>query len=464
MRRRLAFLTAAALLPLLAATGVADTVLAPSDRLGVGLTITQDGSAMVRDRRTMGLDKGPQMLVVEGVTRQVRDGAAILSATGVTVREQGFELTPITADSLLNAALGQEVTVIWRDGAGVEREERAKVVAAGPQPVFQVAGKLVAGTPVRILYDALPAHIRALPAYRAAITAESGGKREVELAYLSDGLSWRADYVAEIDSSGTKLALAAWASLANDSGADFPQARIQLVAGDLNRAADQPMIRTLRSEKAMMAAAGPMGAPSREALGPYHLYTLAQPVSLMDGERKQVALMDSATLTAEQSMILDPLPPQAWRDRHADMPAQNPVMVLRIKNATDAPLPAGTMRVFQQSKDGRAVFVGEDSFSPTPIGGRAMLTLGRAFDVTARRSQTDFTRVSAEVTEAAWEVRLANAGERPATVLVRETFGGDWLVLDESAKHDKENAFTAAWTVSVPAKGGAVLKYRARVK
>lgn len=118
----------------------------------------------------------------------------------------------------------------------------------------------------------------------------------------------------------------------------------------------------------------------------------------------------AAAANVEAALVLDPLPPQAWRDRWVQ----------------DAAIPLD--------------------------------------QVTARRSQTDFTRISAEVTEAAWEVRLGNAGESAARVTVRESFGGEWLVVDENVKHRKDGPFTATWTVTVPAKGEVLLRYRARVK
>lgn len=466
MRRRLALLTACALLPVLAAAGFADTVLAPSERSGLALTLTQDDTALVRDRRAATLERGSQVLVVEGVARQARDTSAMLGGGGIAVHDQGFRLGGIDADALLAAAIGQEVTVVWRDAAGAEREERARIIAAGPQPVFQAGGKVVAGMPARILYDALPPDLRGQPAYRATVAVEQGGKREIELAYLTGGLSWQADYVAELAPAEDRLALSAWATLTNNAGADFPNARVQVMAGDVNTVADAPMpVRALRAEKVLMASAAMAPPPPvREAAGPYHLYTLPQPVSLKDGERKQVALMAPQTLTAERQLVLDPLPPHAWRDRAAEPAPQHPAAVLRLKNGGAEPLPAGTIRVFQRAKDGGATFLGEDRLAATPAGGSARIALGRAFDLTARRVQTDFNRVSADITEAQWQVKLANAGDNPAKVTVRESFGGDWLVLDESAKHAKENAFTAAWTVTVPAKGETTLTYRARVK
>lgn len=461
MRARPALATIAALMPLLAGTAAAETVAPRSPRTGLSLTITQGDNALVRDRRPVSLDKGPQMLVMEGVARQARDATAMLSGKGIAVTEQGFDLAGIDADRLLAQAVGSEVTVVWRDGGGAEREERATVVSASPSPVFQAGGKLVAGTPVRVLYDSLPPDVRPLPAYRAALSVESGGKRDVELAYLTGGLSWQADYLAEMTPAQDKLTLSGWATLSNASGTDYPQARVQLLAGEVNRAADSPAP-AMRMEKMLMASAA--RAPQREAVAGYHLFTLAQPVSLKDGERKQVALAAPMVLAAERLLVLDPLPPQSWRDRWRDDLPQNPVQMLTLKNTSGQPLPAGTIRVFQRAGDGAATPVGEDMLAATPADAEARVTLGRAFDVTARRTQTDFTRVSAEITEAAWEVRLANAGANPVKVSVREAFGSDWLVLDESIRHDKENAFTAAWTVTVPAQGRAVLKYRVRVK
>lgn len=456
MRRRLALATLCAL-PLLAATGTADTVSVPADRSALTLTVTQDDVALVRDRRAVTLDKGAQLLVIEGVARAAR-GAAMLSAANVTVREQEFQPGGIDAQALLRAAIGQDVTLMWRDAAGAEREERARVLAAEGGPVFQVAGKVVAGQPARILYDTLPPGMRAQPAWQAAISAETGGKRDVELTYLTGGLSWSAEYVAEL--AGDQMILSAWASLANDSGADYPQAQLRLMAGSPNRVPDAPV--RARAEKMLMAASS--AEPARDAAGPYHLYTLPQPVTLKDGERRQVALLPPAPVAVERRLVLDPVPPHAWRDRWADGPAAHPVAQLVFKNALGQPLPAGTARVFQRAKDGAVLFLGEDRLAATPANETSRLNLGQSFDLTARRTQTDFTRVSAEVTEAAWEVRLANAGEAPAKVVVRENFGGDWLVLDESVKHAKESAFAAAWTVTVPAKGDVLLKYRARVK
>lgn len=461
MRASTALVLVATLVAPLDVVRAAETIASADQRSGLALTITQGDNALVRDRRAVTLDRGSQVLVIEGVARHARDATAMLTGKGVAVVEQGFDLAGINAERLLARAVGGEVTVVWRDSTGSEREQRAKVIAAGPQPVFEIDGKVVAGTPVRVLYDALPETVRPLPAYRATITAEGGGRRDLELSYLTNGLSWQADYLAEIAPGDSQMTVNAWATLNNDSGTDYPAAQVQLLAGDLSRVSDGAAPRAVRMEKMLMATAD---APSRDSIGGYHLFTLAKPVSLRDGERKQVALLPPSRMAIQRWMVLDPLPVQGWRDVYQDDQDHNPRLMLTVKNDTGSPLPAGAIRVMQRDGHGAVTPVGENTLPALPVNTSANLTLGRAFDVTARRTQTDFTRVSAEITEAAWEIKLRNAEAAPVSVVVREAFGSDWLVLEESAKHVKQDAFTASWVVTVPAQGQTVLKYRVRVK
>jgi hypothetical protein len=456
MRRILVLLATAALLPPLA---VADTILTPAERSGLWLTVTQADQALVRDRRTVTLDKGMQMLVFEGVAPQTQDGSATLSGTGLTVREQAFAPAGLESGRLLSAALGGEVTVVWRDGA-TTREERATVLAADGVPVFRIGTKVVTGLPERILYDALPAGLRAVPAFTAAITAESGGRREVDLTYLTQGLSWSSDLSAELSPAGDRLTLSSWATITNTSGMDFEAAHLHLLAGDTPQAA--PPQPSPRAAKALMAATD--GLPAREALGPHHLYTVAQPVSLRKDERRQIALLPPASLAAERRLLLESAPHHAWRGRWAERSLQHPMTQLTVRNSLGQPLPAGTIRVLSRSRDGGLVPISESPWAGLPAGAATTLDLGRAFDVTAKRVQTDFQKVSAEISEAAWEIRLANAGAGAGKVTIRESFGAEWLVLSESAPHVKEDAFSATWTVDVPARGETVLSYRVRVK
>jgi hypothetical protein len=459
---------APALLILLAVAGPAaagDIVATVADRDGLALTIYQDEVAVVRDRRWLTLDKGASALVMEGVARAARPGTATLKGAGLTVAESGLDLDTLTAESLLAAQVGHEATVVWRDPGGAERSERAKILAASGVPVFEIDGKVVAGQPERILYDGLPPNLRPTPAFRAALSAEAGGRHLVELAYMTGGLTWTAENNAELE--GDHLALSVSANITNSSGTDFTDASVRLVAGSINQA-PAPSFAQARPLRAMAVGSALPDAAPHEPAGPYHVFTVGRKLSLRDGDHRQVPLMAAASVPVERELVLDPLPPRAFRDRSIEANSQHPALVLKFINDSHhglgKPLPAGVVRVAERGSDGQITFLGEDLLPAIPEGAAARITVGRAFDVTARRVQTDFQRVSAEVTEAAWEVRLANAGAHPATVVVRESFSGDWLVIDESRTHAKENAVTARWSLPLAAKGEAVLRYRVRVK
>lgn len=447
-----------ALSPLAAAAGFADTLLDLQSRSGLVLTITQADVALVRDRRTADLEAGEQALVVEPLPRRAELAATGLTASGVTVRSQHVQVAGIDAQALLAAHRGKEVTVVWRGAGGAEREERATILSADGQPVFAVAGKVVTGQPERVVYDTLPPGLRSVPGFRADISVDKAGKRDLDLSYLAHGLGWKPAYVVEL--ADGKATLSAWAEITNASGGDFPAARIRVLAGAVENDVPRPVP---RMEKALMAAAMD-GIPSREALGPHHLYTIERPVTLADGQSVQVPLMAPLSLSADLRLELPPLPPHAWGGRFAADRPVHPQAVVAFKNSADQPLPAGPARLFQRSRDGGLAFLGQDSLPMVPAGAPFRLSLGQAFDVTAQRVQTDVQKVSADVTETAWEVRLKNGGGNPAKVLVTEAFAGEWLVLEESQRHDKRDSSHAGWSVQVPSRGEAVLRYRVRVK
>lgn len=455
MSRRLALLL---LLTAPVAASAGELAVPADTRSLLSLTLHQDGPALIRDRRPAVLEKGASSLALDGIPRTIRPGSAALEGAGLSVTERWVDAGILSAERQLAAHLGRNVLVVWDAGAPAQK---AKVLAAEGTPLFEADGKVVAGQPLRIVYDSLAPGLAPRPSFRARVEAESAGRREVELTYAADGLAWTPLAGGEL--RGDQLALTVWAEISNASGADFTDAALRLVAGATQAGGGAP--RMMASARAM---AEPAALPSREAVGLHHVYTLPRPVSLRDGESRQVPLMPSVLVSVSRELVLDPQPPHLFLSRVQESRPLHPVLRLAFANTAKAglgrPLPAGPIRVTMRGPGGDSVLLGEDHLPALPEGGEARLTLGQSFDVTARRVQTDFQKVSAEVSESAWEVRLANGGEQPAAVTVREAFRSDWLMLEENIGHAKDSAAQIRWTVPVPAKGEAVLRYRVRMK
>ncbi|HET7793032.1 MAG TPA: DUF4139 domain-containing protein, partial [Rhizobacter sp.] len=269
------------------------------------------------------------------------------------------------------------------------------------------------------------------------------------------------------------LDLNGWVTLTNRSGTAYPNARLQLVAGDVNRVKEDMRL-LARREKAMMAAPASVAADmQQEALFEYHLYTLGRPTTLADNQTKQVALLNASRVPVVKELLLQGSD-YYYRSSVGDIGQKMKTGVFvefgnRESSRLGLPMPKGVVRVYKRDSAGNAQFVGEDRIDHTPKNEKVRLKLGEAFDVTADKKQTDFRRrepnnKASYVGESAYEITLRNAKAEPVTVTVREPVPGDWTMLDESQKHTKVAAGTAEWKVVVPAGGSTTLKYRVLVR
>ena len=438
-----------------------------ADREAVAVTVYNDDLALVKERRRVDLPAGLARLSLREVSAQMRPETALLRAASgpaFTLVEQNFDFDLLTPQKLLEKYVGRQVTVIRpHPTSDAELRETATVLAAGEGTVLRFADRIETGVPGRLAFDSVPANLRDRPTLSVLLEA-AGGKQAVELSYLTGGLAWKADYVANLSADGKSLDLNGWVTLTNRSGAGFDDATLQLVAGTVNR------VRQPDSRMYAMAAPAPARAKAaeatQEALMDYHLYSFERPTSIADNQTKQLALLSASAVPVRRQYLLAG---NDWyyRDRYAQIGQKlKPAVFLEFENkgAIGRPLPAGIVRVYAKDSKGAAQFVGEDRIAHTAKNEQIKLRLGEAFDITAERKQTNYKRVADNVSESSWRIELRNAKEEAVTVKVQEPMPGDWEMVQESQKHTKESARIAAWNVAVPAGGAAVLEYAVRVK
>jgi hypothetical protein len=337
---------------------------------------------------------------------------------------------------------------------------------------LQVGNRIETGVPGRLVFPDVPKNLRDRPTLVVSLDNAVKGKQITELSYLSGGLGWRADYVAELNPEDTALDLSGWVTLTNRSGATYRNALLQLVAGDVNRVREEMQFRgDVVMEATMAKAASPQ--MSQQSLFEYHLYTLQRPTTIKDNQTKQVALLNASGVEVNKEFRLQGNP-YYYRGRQGDLGQKLKVGVFvefdnRKQDNLGLPLPKGIVRVYKQDKEGRPQFIGEDRIDHTPENETVRLKLGDAFDVTADRKQTDFRKLGGDGRynyrfESAYEIKLKNAKDEDVTVKVVEPVPGDWRMLEQSHPHTKAAADTALWNIKVPAKGETVLTYRVEVK
>ena len=449
-----------------------------NDQQSVAVTIYNNNLALVKDQRKVKLNAGMQKLAIRDVSAQMRPETALLRSLSnpgsFTTLEQNFDFDLLTPEKLLEKYVGKSVSIIKTNAAtGEEKTEQATVLSANNGVVLKIGNRIETGIPGRIVYDDIPVNLRDRPTLVTQINNKAAAEQTIELSYLTGGLAWKADYVAELSPKEDTVDLSGWVTLTNTSGTSYNNAKLQLVAGDVNRVQENfPRPMALRKNLEMMAAdaAAPM---AEESLLEYHLYSLDRPTTIAENQTKQVALLSATGVPARKELVLRGAD-YYYQSQQGDLGTKIKVGVFVEFDNKEAsklgmPLPKGIMRVYKKDAQGNAQFVGEDNIDHTPKNEVVRLKLGESFDVTADKKQTDFKVLPRpskgnSAFESAYEITLKNAKKEKAIVTVQEPINGDWIILSESQPHKKANSTLAVWKVEVPAEGSTTLTYRARVK
>jgi hypothetical protein len=445
------------------------------DQVEVALTVYNSSLSLVRDVREVRLVPGDGALRFIDVAATVKPATVHLRSltdpSQVSVLEQNYEYDLLEPDKLLRKYVGREVTLIRkREENGTTREEtvRATLVSFNGAPIWKIGGEYVTGLHAdHVRFPELPATLYSRPTLLWSLTNRGAPRHRLEVSYLAERISWNADYVLTVSRDDSRADLDGWVTLANQSGTEFRNARLQLVAGDLHRVASGVDQDEVMAERAMkLAASAP--AMTQEAFAEYHLYTLGRRTTVANNETKQLSLLSGTGVPVQKRFVVDGRSFYYRNVHRPGSPLKDQVKVFyRLRNAEAGglgmPMPAGTVRVYQADTKGGLQFVGEDRIDHTPKDETLDLQIGTAFDVVAERKQTDFERVSDDVFEVAFEVTLRNHKATPITVEVNEPIGGSWRMVQHSHAWTKTDAWAAQFAVPVAAEGTATLRYRVRV-
>ena len=461
-----------------AVADAAEKISTLADQKEVAVTIYNENLALVKDKRTLTLPKGENTLAFREVSGKMRPETALLqsksSKQDIVVIEQNFDFDLLTPQKLLEKYVGKNIGIVkTHPTTGEETVEEATVLSSNNGVVLRVGDRIETGfSGGRLIFPDVPDNLRDKPTLVMQLASKTDEPQILELSYLTGGLSWKADYVAELNSDESKLNLLGWVTLTNTSGTSYNNARLQLVAGDVHQV--QPVFeKRMRGEMAEMAYAAEAPAMTQESLFEYHLYTLGRSTHILENQTKQVALMQAEKISSNKEYLLKGQN-YYYRNRSGDLGSKIKVAVyLSFENTKTEnlgiPLPKGIVRVYKQDKAGSVQFVGEDRIDHTPENETVRLKLGNAFDVTADRKQTDFKKLAGfgrynYVFESSYRIELKNGKDEDVSVRVIEPMPGEWEILSENLNHTKISSSESEWMVAVPAKNSAELLYRVKVK
>ncbi|HRQ63411.1 MAG TPA: hypothetical protein PKZ76_00860 [Xanthomonadaceae bacterium] len=441
------------------------------------------GYALVRDERTMSLARGRQELRFSDVAaRMDPTTVGFLSLTdgaGTRVIEQNYQYDLVSGSKLLERYLGETIRVEQVRGDSLERLSGELLSAQNGITLKLDSGEIATLTSwSAIRYPSLPGGLITKPTLVWLVDAARAGNHKVRVSYQAQGLTWWSDYNVVMDESqGCRMDMGAWITLVNQSGGSFPNAQLQLVAGEVRRAPAAPQAYPMRVRAELAAAPMVDDGFQQSELFEYHLYTLGRRTDLPNNATKQIELFPTATgATCSKQLVFTASPevrtfwggPNTQQGFAATRRGEVGAF-LEFENREDnrlgMPLPAGRVRVNQMSKDGSLEFIGEDVIRHTPRNEKLSLKLGTAFDIVGERRQTDF-RVDSKARwiEESFEVEVRNRKKEAARVVVREYLyrWSNWTIRSESMKYVKRDAQTIDFPVDIPADGEVKVTYTVR--
>jgi hypothetical protein len=455
-----------------AAQEAATTTL--DDQVELGVTVYNSEIALVRDVRNLQLVRGTSDLHFMDIAATVNPATvhfrSLSEPSRVRVLEQNYEYDLLEPEKLLRKYVGRDVTLVRtrrNENTTQEEEVKAHLLSYNNSPVWQIGGDIVTGMQAdHIRFPELPGNLYSRPTLIWTLDNSGGTRHRVEASYLAGKLSWNADYVLTVARDDKAADIDGWVTVVNGSGTSFKNAKLQLVAGDLNRV--RQVIGGIAGglvRKEMAAAAPPM---SQEAFSDYHLYTLGRKTTINNNETKQVSMLAATAFPVQKRYVVEGQAFYYHNAQHPGAPIKDVVQVYyQFKNEEKAglgmPMPAGIVRVYQSDSTGGVQFVGEDRIDHTPKDEAINLKIGNAFDVVCERKQSDFEKIASNVYEVEYEITLRNHKAVPVTIEVNEPIGGTWRMLQSSHEWNKTSAWAAQFAVPVGADGAAVLKYRVRV-
>jgi hypothetical protein len=454
-------------------TGGTATTL--NDQTDLSVTVYNSNIALVRDVRNLTLPNGQFRLKLMDIAATVNPATVHFRSLNepekLSVIEQNYEYDLLEPAKLLNKYVGKEVTLVrsvMENGSTKHEEVKATLLANNNGPVWKIGNDIVTGGYAESYrFPEVPANLFDRPTLLMSLENSGARKQQIEASYLAGNLSWNSDYVLTVSRDDKNADLDGWVTLTNNSGTAFHNAKLQLVAGDLNRV--QPAGQAMEMNMAASAKAVRRDQFVQENFSEYHLYSLGRKTSVEDKETKQISLLQGSDIPITKRLVVNGQNFYYHNQQNPGMPLKDDVMVYyKFKNEEKSglgmPMPAGTVRVYQKDSKGSLLFVGEDRIDHTPKDETLNVHIGNAFDVVSERKQTDYKRIDTHTWEMEFEITLRNHKDSAISVEVNEPIGGDWEMLNSSYKYTKTAAFAAQFNVPVAANGTSVLKYRIRAR
>jgi hypothetical protein len=434
------------------------------EQKSISVTVYNQNLGVVKDLRSVDISSGRSKINITDVAQQIDPTSVHIKLDG-EVLEQNYQYDLVSLDKILRKFINQNIRLVSETNETVD----GKLLSAiGGQIVLERSeGGLVMLPNVnkyRFSVDYLPEGLITQPTLVWDVNSNSSGKQDVEISYQTKGMNWHAEYVAVLNEDDTALDLNSWVSVDNTSGATYKNAKLKLVAGDINLIQDYQIRSGIDNIYAMDKSTVSEQQFQEKEFFEYHIYNLQRPTTIANNETKQISLFEASNVSANKKFFYGSLSNRWYWNQSGQ---KKIAVIIEFENSEEydlgVPMPKGKVRVYKS--DGESLeFVGEDLVDHTPRNEKVKLKIGDAFDVLAEEVQTENTQISSKVWEQAFEITFKNRKKEDIEIEVERNLGTNWEILKSSLNYKKKDAFRITFNVPVKADSETKLTFRVRYR
>lgn len=420
----------------------------------LAVTVTNANLALVRETRQIDLSKGIHPFQFLDIPSEIDPSSVHIESLdqSFTVLEQNYEYDLVSVDKVLKRALEQQVQLVHPELG----EHRGKLLSVSANYLMLLSDEgqmqiIPRSDELKVmLNDYQKAAFRTKPTLLWQVEASKKGSRPARISYLSGGMDWHADYVGTLNAAETKLTLSSWVTVENKSGKVFKNARLKLLAGDLN------IVKNMKAKRQFAMLDAAVGAAEKQftekSFFEYHLYNLQRKTTLGNNQVKQIQLFPEAKAKISKKYLVE--------SSKADRVYVSVSMKNSEQNNLGMALPGGKIRLFKA--DGADMeFIGEDKIKHTPEDEELKITVGQAFDIVSERMVLKTERPAKNKRRLTVQYKLRNHKKENITVRVEEQ-----LSIHQQSKLNSSNvqptekrADRLVFNVPVRAKEERILKF-----
>jgi len=426
-----------------------------TNQKSMNVTVYNNNLGVIKDVREIDIKKGISEIKIQGVAEMIDPTSVHIKLKG-NVLEQNYQYDLVSMDKILNKYIDNDILVsgdkISVSGTLLSANRNQLVIRDKDGGLTMLPNV----EEYQINVGELPEGLITRPTLVWLVESKDNAKQNVELSYQTNGINWHAEYVAVLNEKDTEMGLNSWVSVENNSGATYKDAKLKLVAGDVNMVQGNYDKNIQVRYDAMEVASAPQF--EEKEFFEYHIYNLQRPATIANNEIKQISLFEQDGIKINKIFRFSP---GSWRSNG------KVAVIVEFKNSENnnlgMPMPKGKVRLYKS--DGENIeFIGEDLIDHTPRNEKLSLKVGDAFDIVAEEITEKQKRISDKITETTYLTTIKNRKKEEVVVEVKKQLYSSWEIINTNIDYEKIDAFTVIFKVPVKADEEKELRYTVRYK